>query len=127
MTVQDVQDNEKVELASPMKVEDVEALTKNDITEQQVKDRPQLFGIDARYVVLPLLAVQNAGSVLLMRSTRSLPGEAEFSSQSAVIMQEIIKGLSCIALLLYQEGSIASAWNVPSEALKTVCEFCGME
>ena len=94
---------------------------------EEPPQRPQLFGIDARFVVLPLLTFQNAGAVLLMRSTRSLPGEAEFSSQSAVIMQEIIKGLSCIALLLYQEGSIASAWNVPSEALKTVCEFCGME
>eukprot|EP00754_Rhynchopus_humris_P042851 Rhum_TRINITY_DN2798_c0_g1::Rhum_TRINITY_DN2798_c0_g1_i1::g.7999::m.7999/K15272/SLC35A1_2_3; solute carrier family 35 (UDP-sugar transporter), member A1/2/3 len=82
-------------------------------------ERPKLFGIDARFLVLPLLTVQNAGAVLLMRSCRSMDGQNDFSSQSAVIMQEIIKGLSCMLILLYTESTVSSAWNSPSEALKT--------
>eukprot|EP01061_Rhynchopus_euleeides_P044560 TRINITY_DN782_c0_g2_i1.p1 TRINITY_DN782_c0_g2~~TRINITY_DN782_c0_g2_i1.p1 ORF type:complete len:384 (+),score=152.44 TRINITY_DN782_c0_g2_i1:53-1153(+) len=108
----EVVDTDKQQLVSaPVEVEKP--------VEAPPQERPKLFGIDARLVVLPLLTVQNAGAVLLMRSTRSMPGEDAFSSQSAVIMQEIIKGLSCIAILLWQEGTVSSAWNVPSEALKT--------
>ena len=50
-----------------------------------------------------------------------MDGQNDFSSQSAVIMQEIIKGLSCMLILLYTESTVSSAWNSPSEALKTVC------
>ena len=66
-----------------------------------------------------LLVVQNAGAVLLMRYTRSIPGETEFNTQTAVIMQEVLKGLACVAILLGTEGTLASAWAKPLEALKT--------
>ena len=57
-----------------------------------------------------LLVVQNAGAVLLMRYTRSIPGETEFNTQTAVIMQEVLKGLTCVVILLATEGTVASAW-----------------
>lgn len=78
-----------------------------------------IYGFPIKHVVLVLLTVQNAGAVLLMRYTRSIPGETEFNTQTAVIMQEFIKGLACVAILLQTEGTVASAWAVPSEALKT--------
>eukprot|EP01059_Diplonema_ambulator_P002101 TRINITY_DN11732_c1_g3_i1.p1 TRINITY_DN11732_c1_g3~~TRINITY_DN11732_c1_g3_i1.p1 ORF type:complete len:381 (+),score=56.14 TRINITY_DN11732_c1_g3_i1:66-1145(+) len=81
--------------------------------------RPRILGIDVKYWVLPLLSLQNAGAVLLMRGTRSIEGHNEFSPQAAVIMQEFIKGFSCILILLWTEGTINSAWEVPHEALKT--------
>ena len=36
-----------------------------------------------RHIVLVLLTVQNAGAVLLMRYTRSIPGETEFITQAS--------------------------------------------
>lgn len=78
-----------------------------------------IYGIPVRHIVLVLLTVQNAGAVLLMRYTRSIPGETEFITQTAVIMQEAMKGLVCVLLLLQSEGSVKSAWAQPSEALKT--------
>ena len=66
-----------------------------------------------------MLVLQNTGAVLLMRYTRSMPGETEYMTQTAVIMQEVIKGLTCILLLLKGEGTLSSAWAKPGEALKT--------
>ena len=53
---------------------------------------PSLFGIELRYLVCGMLVLQNTGAVLLMRYTRSMPGETEYMTQTAVIMQEVIKG-----------------------------------
>jgi hypothetical protein len=78
-----------------------------------------VYGVPFKHVVLLMLTVQNAGAVLLMRYTRSMPGQSDFSTQTAVIMQEALKGVICVAILLATEGSLASAWAVPSEALKT--------
>ncbi|KAJ9463988.1 UDP-galactose/UDP-N-acetylglucosamine transporter srf-3 [Diplonema papillatum] len=88
-------------------------------TSQKTEERPKLWGIEIRFLVLPLLAVQNAGAVLLMRATRSIPGQNLFVSQTAVIMQELAKGLACILILLATEGGVGSAWAQPTEALKT--------
>ncbi len=66
-----------------------------------------------------LLVFQNAGAVLLMRWVRAMPGESEFNTQTAVVMQEVLKGLACVAILLGTEGTLASAWAKPLEALKT--------
>ena len=66
-----------------------------------------------------MLVVQNTGAVLLMRYTRSMPGEGRYITQTAVIMQEVMKGVACVLLLLRDEGSLASAWAKPAEALKT--------
>jgi len=80
---------------------------------------PSWGGIPLKHIVLVLLTVQNAGAVLLMRYTRSIPGETEFITQTAVIMQEALKGLACILILLKTEGTLRSAWAQPVEALKT--------
>jgi len=80
---------------------------------------PHVFGIPIKYFVLVLLTVQNAGAVLMMRYVRSMPGEGIFVTQTAVAMQELLKGCLCIAILLFTEGSVGSAYAVPSEALKT--------
>merc|ERR1719456_751333 len=72
-----------------------------------------------RLPVLALLTVQNAGAVLLMRAVRALPGQTEFVTQTAVIMQEVLKLLSCVALLVWQggAGNVATAWRSRAEAL----------
>ena len=54
------------------------------------------------------MTIQNAGAVLLMRYTRSIPGETEFITQTAVIMQETLKGFACMIILLATEGTISS-------------------
>ena len=41
-----------------------------------------IYGFPIKHVVLVLLTVQNAGAVLLMRYTRSIPGETEFNTQT---------------------------------------------
>ena len=81
---------------------------------------PTFMGVEIRFLVLPLLTAQNASAVLLMRAVRSLPGETEFSTLTAVIMQEVFKLAACVVILLFTEG-LAPAWNKPIEALKTVC------
>ena len=63
-----------------------------------------------------LLVFQNAGAVLLMRWVRAMPGESEFNTQTAVVMQEVLKGLACVAILLGTEGTLASAWALEAEA-----------
>lgn len=79
----------------------------------------RVFGIPVKHLVLVLLTIQNAGAVLLMRYTRSIPGETEFITQTAVIMQETLKGLACVIILMMTEGTLGSAWAQPVEALKT--------
>jgi len=78
-----------------------------------------LCGVQIRVLVCAMLVVQNTGAVLLMRYTRSMPGEGQYITQTAVIMQEVMKGLACVVLLLKDEGTLASAWAKPAEALKT--------
>ena len=78
-----------------------------------------LYGLPLKHIVLVLLTVQNAGAVLLMRYTRSMPGETDFITQTAVMMQETLKGLACVMILMYQEGTVSSAWEKKEEALKT--------
>jgi len=86
---------------------------------QPAPEVAMFHGVPLKHFVLVLLTLQNAGAVLLMRYTRSIPGEAEFVTQTAVIMQEVLKGLMCVAILLKTEGTVGSAWAVPTEALKT--------
>lgn len=80
---------------------------------------PELLGIPIKYFVLVLLTVQNAGAVLMMRYVRSMPGEGIFITQTAVVMQEGLKGCLCVFILLFTEGTVGSAYAVPIEALKT--------
>ena len=45
-----------------------------------------------------------------------MPGEAEFHTQTAVIVQELMKGIMCILLLLKGEGTISSVRTLKSLA-----------
>ncbi|KAJ1449613.1 nucleotide-sugar transporter-domain-containing protein [Pelagophyceae sp. CCMP2097] len=105
---------------SPKPAEAVEFLEDGLAEKKPAADvTPTFFGMQPKHFVCGLLVLQNTGAVLLMRYTRSMPGEADFITQSAVIVQEMVKGLCCILLLLIDHGTISSAWDVPSEALKT--------
>jgi len=80
---------------------------------------PTLFNLPIKYYVLGLLVVQNGGAVLLMRAVRALPGEKEFVTQTAVIMQETIKACTCVAILLYKHRTLRKAFENRSEWMKT--------
>mmetsp|Transcript_12615 Transcript_12615/g.34414 ORF Transcript_12615/g.34414 Transcript_12615/m.34414 type:complete len:403 (+) Transcript_12615:63-1271(+) len=71
-----------------------------------------------KWCVLAFLVLQNSGASILMRESRSA---GAWSPQTAVIMQEAIKAVVCVFLLL-RDGGLASVRGalVPSvEALKT--------
>jgi UDP-sugar transporter A1/2/3 len=78
-----------------------------------------VLGVPIGYLVLCLLVLQNAGAVLLMRAVRALPGETDFITQTAVIMQEMLKAAACMVLMLRQDGTLAAAWENRMECLKT--------
>lgn len=79
--------------------------------------RPQ-YGPMA-YLSLGLLAVQNCSAVLIMRWTRATPGENAYSTQTAVVMQEILKTTVSVALTFWERGELASTFKNPPELLKT--------
>lgn len=80
---------------------------------------PTLFNVPIKYYVLGLLVVQNGGAVLLMRAVRALPGEKEFATQTAVIMQETLKACTCSAILMYKQRTLRTAFENPGEWMKT--------
>jgi hypothetical protein len=55
-----------------------------------------VYGVPVRHIVLVLLTVQNAGAVLLMRYTRSIPGETEFITQVNEHRQQCHKYDKCL-------------------------------
>jgi len=84
-----------------------------------MSEQPVIFGVPVGYLVLCLLVLQNAGAVLLMRAVRALPGETDFITQTAVIMQEVLKAGACMCLMLRNDGTLAAAWRNRVECLKT--------
>ena len=81
-------------------------------------ERPKLWGVEIRVLVLVLLTAQNASAVLLMRGVRSIPGQTEFNTQTAVIMQEAVKCISCVFLLLATDGTLSSIFENPRDTFK---------
>jgi len=77
-------------------------------------------GINAKvkWGVLAFLILQNSGASILMRESRSA---GKWNPQTAVIMQEAIKAVICVFLLLRDGGlmSVRAALVPSSEALKT--------
>jgi UDP-sugar transporter A1/2/3 len=73
----------------------------------------QLF----KWFVLAFLTVQNSSASLLMRYSRSETG-ASWNPQTGVVMQEVIKALACVVLLI-KDGGLASVFADRKEALKT--------
>ena len=71
-----------------------------------------------KYISLAVLVVQNASLILSIRYARTLPGDRFFAT-TAVVMAEVLKGLTCLLLLFAQkrgmsqgEGSHWSLWRV---------------
>uniref|UniRef100_A0A2R8ZWZ5 Solute carrier family 35 member A2 n=1 Tax=Pan paniscus TaxID=9597 RepID=A0A2R8ZWZ5_PANPA len=55
-----------------------------------------------KYISLAVLVVQNASLILSIRYARTLPGDRFFAT-TAVVMAEVLKGLTCL-LLLFGRG-----------------------
>jgi len=56
-----------------------------------------------KYISLVLLAVQNAALIIVMRYVRTRPGDM-FASTTAVVMTEILKVITCLVVIWYEEG-----------------------
>jgi UDP-sugar transporter A1/2/3 len=86
---------------------------------------PGLGPIAIKYVALATLIVQNCGVVLLMRYSAVLPGEHATTS-TIVVMQELLKLVLSLLLVLRESGSVSAAKvtiqrdliGKPAEALK---------
>lgn len=63
-----------------------------------------LLGVPIKWFALAFLVLQNSGASLLMRWSRIAPGEHDWDPQVGVIMQEFIKGITCIVLVHLEEG-----------------------
>ena len=70
-----------------------------------------------KHMLVILLSIQNAGAVLLMRYTRSFPGQNLFHPQVAVISQEAIKGLTCF-YILFRKKEVSESYSNLVETLK---------
>ncbi|XP_053153360.1 UDP-galactose translocator isoform X2 [Hemicordylus capensis] len=55
-----------------------------------------------KYISLAVLVVQNASLILSIRYVRTLPGDRFFAT-SAVVMAEILKGVTCLLLIFMQK------------------------
>ncbi|XP_073455896.1 UDP-galactose translocator isoform X1 [Aquarana catesbeiana] len=55
-----------------------------------------------KYLSLAVLVVQNASLILSIRYARTLPGDRFFST-TAVVMAEVLKGITCLILMLAQK------------------------
>lgn len=99
----------------PPDVEACKVSVKESVNDGQASDvsRDRAF----KWFVLVFLVFQNSAASLLMRYSRSESG-ASWNPQTGVVMQEIIKALTCVALLL-REGGLSSVFADRTEALKT--------
>ncbi|XP_076133024.1 UDP-galactose translocator [Alosa pseudoharengus] len=55
-----------------------------------------------KYISLAILVIQNASLILSIRYVRTLPGDRFFAT-SAVVMAEILKGCTCLLIILFQK------------------------
>ncbi|XP_026369165.1 UDP-galactose translocator isoform X3 [Ursus arctos] len=55
-----------------------------------------------KYISLAVLVVQNASLILSIRYARTLPGDRFFAT-TAVVMAEVLKGVTCLLLLFAQK------------------------
>lgn len=58
-----------------------------------------------------MLAMQNAGLILVMRYVRTRRGGDMFVSSTAVVMSEIFKMLACLCVIFVNEGYSVSKWG----------------
>jgi len=98
---------------SPIKMPAVASTSSGDSTSS--KDE----GSRTKWMVLTILVLQNSAATLLVNRSRS--SGALWNSQTAVILQEAMKAVMCIFLLLWEGGlpALREALEPGSEALKT--------
>jgi UDP-galactose transporter len=70
-----------------------------------------------KWFVLIFLVLQNSSASILMRYSRSETG-ASWNPQTGVVMQEVVKAVTCIFLLL-KDGTLLTVFADRREALKT--------
>jgi len=89
--------------------------------EERKKEMPPAAASYGRmaYMALALLAVQNCSAVLMMRWTRATPGQSDYNTQTAVVMQEVCKTVASVVLAVWERGEIASTFRNVPELLKT--------
>uniref|UniRef100_A0A2I3TUS2 Solute carrier family 35 member A2 n=1 Tax=Pan troglodytes TaxID=9598 RepID=A0A2I3TUS2_PANTR len=78
-----------------------------------------------KYISLAVLVVQNASLILSIRYARTLPGDRFFAT-TAVVMAEVLKGLTCLLLLFAQkrgtnQGRAVSLVSSMLEHIKLQC------
>jgi UDP-sugar transporter A1/2/3 len=95
------------------------ALVTGEKPKQKVEVATTQSGSNDRFkwFVLVFLVVQNSSASILMRDSRSEVG-ASWNPQTGVVMQEVIKALACVVLLL-KEGGLHTVFADRKEALKT--------
>mmetsp|Transcript_88981 Transcript_88981/g.248490 ORF Transcript_88981/g.248490 Transcript_88981/m.248490 type:complete len:365 (-) Transcript_88981:98-1192(-) len=71
------------------------------------------------YAALVMLTAQNSSAVLVMRYTRATETQNHFLPQTAVIMQELLKALTSMALVLNQHGTLSTTFEDRGELLKS--------
>jgi len=71
-----------------------------------------------KWFVLAFLVVQNSSASLTMRYARSQAAVAPWNSQTAVLLQELLKALVCTVILVC-EGTFASSFAHRAEVIKT--------
>jgi len=64
-----------------------------------------------KYTSLVVLMVQNAAQTLVMRYVRTRAGDM-FMSTTAVVMSELIKTVTCLGVILYEEGWSVRRWGM---------------
>lgn len=67
-----------------------------------------------------MLVVQNASLILSIRYTRTLPGERFFAT-TAVVMAEVLKGLTCLLLLFAQKRGMSQRGGARELVGGTLC------
>lgn len=81
----------------------------------------QIFSI--KYGALALLVLQNTFLVVYMHYSRILSGPM-YASSTAVVSMEIIKFITCIAVVIYQHGSIIGFYrNIEEEVFRQPMEI----
>lgn len=102
----------------PSRVAPLKGLLETSIGVAGLPRQPEATAASSRKLqILSFLVVQNVAVILLMRFSRSHPGEGRWSAQTGVIMQEIVKG-AVSAALLHQQGGLWTALDDATEVLK---------
>lgn len=93
------------------------------LVKEEIVEKPAVAPTQPRsklaYMALGLLAVQNCSAVLVMRYTRATPGQNLYNTQTAVVMQEVMKTVASAFLVVKDKGELRSTFSNMPELLRT--------